>query len=169
MKFEFRKSRLGTGAFAAERIQSGDSIKFLTGEILGTKDVLRRIGSGKARRDDPLQIDDDLYILVDDTSLYFNHSCEPSAAIRGHNELFAYRTIEVDEEITFDYSTVVGMTALNAAWTMRCACASAKCRELIGSVSSIPIAELKEYAYRGALPDFIIRQCVQSRVAHASN
>jgi uncharacterized protein len=163
MKYKFQQSRIGIGAFATEEISLGETIKYFTGEVLNTKDVLKRVGGGTLRRDDPLQIDDDLYVVVDDTSLYFNHSCDPSAAVRGYNELFAYRTIGVGQEITFDYSTVVGFAVLNSCWAMTCECGSPKCRKTIRSAFSLPAAELKAYAYNGALPDFIIRQCVHSR------
>lgn len=164
MKFAFRQSRFGIGAFATEEIPCGETIMFVTGEILSTKDIMQRVGDRKPRRlDDPFQFDDDLYILVDESSLYFNHSCDPTGAIRGHNELFAYRTIGVGEEITYDYSTLVGLSPLNGAWAMRCECGSPKCRKTIRAVSSIPAADLKEYAYRGGLPDFIVRQCARAR------
>jgi uncharacterized protein len=165
MKYEFRQSRIGIGAFATEEISLGETIKFFSGEVLNTKDVLKRVGGGTLRRDDPLQIDDDLYIVVDDTSLYFNHSCDPSAAVRGYNELFAYRAIGVGQEITFDYSTVVGTAVLNTCWSMTCECGSTKCRKAIRSAFYLPAADLKAYAYNGALPDFIVRQCVNSLLA----
>ncbi len=138
MKYEFKQSRIGLGAFATEEIASGETIMFFTGEIMNTKDLLRQLGSGGFRRDDPLQIEEDLYILVDKNSLYFNHSCDPPAAVRGYNELFAMRAIQVGEELTFDYSTVVGFSAFNSNWSMNCECGSSKCRKTIRSIQSIP-------------------------------
>jgi hypothetical protein len=168
MTHEFRQSRIGTGAFAISGIAAGDTIRFFTGEILCTKDLMARLCAAKVRRDDPLQIEDDLYIVPDDNSLYFNHSCDPSAGVRRCNELFALRNIRHGEEITFDYSTVVGFSALNHTWSMRCMCASANCRHVIRSALTLPSEVLRRYAYAGALPDFVLRQCARAGVAEFS-
>ncbi|GDY28994.1 SET domain-containing protein-lysine N-methyltransferase [Gandjariella thermophila] len=53
---------------------------------------------------------------------FMNHSCEPNAMIRGR-DVFALRTAEPGEEITFDYHT----TEYELAEPFDCRCGSARC------------------------------------------
>ena len=168
MKYEIRDCRFGKGVFATTTIEVAETISFLTGEIVRTKEMLGKLNQHTVRRDDPLQIDEDLYVILDERSLYFNHSCEPTAVVSGYNTLVAFRAIESGEEITFDYSTVVGYSALTNNWTMECQCGAVQCRHIIRSVISIPSIQLVGYLQGGGVPDFILRQLIRGGTAQYS-
>lgn len=87
-----------------------------------------------------LQIDKSLWIspFKNNPGFYINHSCNPSAGIRGSIEIVAMRDIKKGEEITFDYST----SESEDGWTLVCQCGEENCRRLIESYELLP-AELK--------------------------
>lgn len=65
---------------------------------------------------------------------FLNHSCNPSAGIKGKVTLVALRDMNEGDEITIDYSTIEG----NPLWEMKCACGAPNCRKLIRSVQFLP-------------------------------
>jgi hypothetical protein len=67
---------------------------------------------------------------------FMNHSCEPNAVIRGR-EVFALRTVDPREEITFDYNT----TEYSLAEPFDCRCGSGSCVGLVQGFGSLPRAE----------------------------
>ena len=93
-----------------------------------------------------------MYIDLDEKFRQINHSCDPNAGIKGENELFAIKDIGIGDEITFDYSTVVGS---QSDWSMECKCRSKKCRKQIKNYRSIPKDILNSYFHLGCLPDFV--------------
>lgn len=111
--------------------------------------------AGMLNYTDPLQIEDDLHLVLNPLPRTFNHSCTPNAGIRGSNQLFALRDIEIDEELTYDYSSTVGT---NVEWWMCCHCKTERCRGEVGNVLTIPQKVLAEYHALNLLPDFIRRQ-----------
>jgi len=149
---------MGSGTYAVSKIHRGEFIRNLSGEELSYPELLKRLRSGEENIDDPLQVGAHLFIDLDEPSRLINHSCDPTAGIRGKNTLVAIRDIEEDEEITYDYSATVGT---NNAWGMKCLCGSPRCRKVIGNVLSIPEDSLKNYVENRALQDFIIRQLVE--------
>ncbi len=158
MKFIVKESKFnGKGCFAVEEIKKGEKITELTGEIVSQDEINKRIADGTERLDDPLQITENQFIDLDRPSIFFNHSCDPNAGVRGKNELFALKNIFKGEEITYDYSSVVGK---NIDWFMSCLCkcGSKNCRKKIGNVLTIPVKYLKNYKKKGVLPDFIKNQ-----------
>jgi len=158
MKLEIKESKIvGRGSFATEGVKKGETIKVLTGERVSREETEKRINEGREYVDDPLQIGDNLYLDLDESSRLINHSCDPNSGICGESELFAIKNIEKGEEITFDYSTTVGK---NISWYMKCNCSSKNCRKKIGNVLTIPKETLKRYNQAGALPDFIRNQII---------
>lgn len=156
-KLEIRNTKnYGLGVFAREEIPGGEAIMVLDGEILSFDEIMGRIGLDEENIDDPLQIDEWLFIDMDEVSRSFNHSCEPNAGMRKRSELFALRSILPGEEITFDYSTVVGPNITPDMWTMECSCGASSCRKTIGNVLSIPDDRLQLYLKAGALQDHIL-------------
>lgn len=74
-----------------------------------------------------LQVDTDHYQLPADPfepADYINHSCEPSAGIRGQVTLVARRDLAVGDEVTFDYAT----TDSRPYDEFDCTCGAAACR-----------------------------------------
>ena len=154
-KLEIRDTfKYGRGVFAAENIEKGRVIRILAGEIISTTECLKRIILRRLKSDDPLQIEDDRFIVPDKISRYFNHSCQPNAGLRKISELFALREIKTGEEITFDYSSTVSG---HSFWHMSCKCGEENCREKIGNVLTLPPKVLDNYAAEGALQDYMQR------------
>src|SRR3989344_6242177 len=104
--FEVKKSKIsGKGIFASKRIKKGQTICFLNGELCTLDEIIKKVNEGKEEPSDPLEIEDEQYIDLNEFSRTFNHSCSPNTFIRGKNELVTLRDIQLNEEITYDYST----------------------------------------------------------------
>lgn len=160
--FVVRESKHGRGAFATNSIAAGTWITALTGELLSTLEVGAQINEQKISSDDPLQVANDLYVLLDPKSHYFNHSCNPNAGIRGYNSLIAIADIREGEEITFDYSTTVGIAPIHRFWTMECTCGATGCRKKLGSVLTIEPLQIRKYIRMNVLPKFIMEQITRA-------
>jgi len=72
---------------------------------------------------------------------FINHSCRPSAGLRGRNRVIALRPIARGEHITIDYAT----TEADPFWRMPCRCGARECRRVIGGVLSLPAEVFKKY------------------------
>jgi uncharacterized protein len=156
-KFQIKETKtIGKGVFASEKILKGQTIWILDGEIILYDDCVNRVETGKENIDDPLQIDEWLYIDLDELSRTFNHSCNPSAGLQKRSELFALRDIQIGEQITYDYSSAVWPNITPDIWTMKCLCNENKCRKTIGNILTIPSTELQRYYELGALQDSLI-------------
>ena len=158
MKIEVKPSKIGgKGAHATAQIPSGETITPFEGQELPNAEVKRLQDAGQLGRDDSLQIDVDFYIVPDGThpSYFINHSCEPNAAVRNRNQIIAVRDILPDEEITYDYSMVVGN---EVDWSMPCNCDVAQCRKIVANWESIPLETLKKYIARGIMQNFMRKQ-----------
>jgi uncharacterized protein len=145
----------GKGVFAGEDIFRGGVIFVLDGEIVSFDEGTKRVLQGELRNDDPLQIGEKEFLILDDFSNLFNHSCSPNAGLRKRSELFALRDIPKGEEITYDYSTVVAPNIDATIWTMKCNCQAENCRKEIGNILSIPPTVLQKYIEANALQDYM--------------
>lgn len=135
----------------------------LTGTRTSGKAVDRLIKKGLVREDDPFEIGNDEYLILDQVPLMANHSCNPNTGVRGIQTLIALRAIRAGEEITYDYSTVVGENAPGESdWILICACKEARCRKRIGNWQTLPKRRLAYYARKRVLPAFILAQ-IQAR------
>ena len=83
----------------------------------------------------------DHWIDPDKPFKFLNHSCNPSAGVRGKVELVALRDMKEGEEITVDYSTIEG----DPRWEMPCACKQANCRKIIRSIHFLPEEQFNKY------------------------
>ena len=154
----------GTGMFATEAIPKGDTVCIFAGEEITIPELQERYAQGTERIDDPFQIASDKYLDLYQPYIFFNHSCDPNAGLRGRGKLFSLRDIEPGEEITFDYSTSewtddeAWRTPWNELWRVPCTCGSSLCRGEIRTFPSLS-AERKEYYRKNdALPDFILER-----------
>ncbi len=153
---EIRDSQInGQGVFATRKIIRAQYITALTGKLVTTRDVAMACIAGELSYTDPLQIDEELHLVLTPLARSFNHSCVPNTGIRGSNQLFALRDIEAGEEITYDYSSTVGT---NVEWWMPCHCLSNECRGEVGNVLTIPETVLAKYLAVDLLPAFIKKQ-----------
>lgn len=152
MRLKIKKTNTGRGVFAGEMIAKGAVITQMQGKECVWDEVEKLIKKGKVRLDDPFQIGEDDFLLLDRLSLLFNHSCDPNAGINKKRALVALRAIRPGEEICYDYSATV---CTHSSWTMRCKCGSPLCRKKIGNVLTIPLSVRKKYKAKGLLSAFI--------------
>jgi len=157
-----RSNISGKGAFAKESISSGETICFMEGDLIDIDEMMWRVDEGYEVGSDPLGVDNEMYMDLDELPRSINHSCSPNAFIRGRNELVALRDIFKDEEIFFDYSTTMNDNrekielSGGELWTMECKCGSKNCRKVVDQFKTLP-KELQEYYIINKLaPDFII-------------
>jgi len=152
MRLNIKKTHMGRGVFAGQAIAKGAVIAAVKGKECGWEEVEKLIKKGVVRVDDPFQIGEDDFLLLNRLSVLFNHSCQPNAGITKKREVVALRAIQIGEEICYDYRATV---CTHSSWTMRCKCGTSVCRKKIGNVRTIPRSVLKSYKARGLLSAFI--------------
>ena len=147
------KSRIaGRGVFAGRRYTSGDLIF----------DFMKPPPAFCHRDDLPmgkaiaLQVSHDIYLLasgaIDD---YFNHSCDPNAAviIRGGTAILrAIRPIKPMEEITFDYS----LTMVDNPLEIPCRCGVPACRKVVREYRTLPAEVRHRYEHLKIVPEYVL-------------
>ncbi|NOK35858.1 SET domain-containing protein-lysine N-methyltransferase [Corallococcus exercitus] len=111
--FELRQSPIqGQGAFATRRIRKGARIIEYIGERITQAEADARYDDESMERHHTFlfNLDDDTVLdagTIHNESRYINHSCEPncqSLIDKGHIHIYALRTIEPGEELTYDYA-----------------------------------------------------------------
>jgi hypothetical protein len=128
---EKRKTRCGHGLFTNAEIPAGTLILIQGGHVMS---VLEEPWFPDGGCDLSLQISDEFVIgpkelhEVEDAD-FVNHSCDPNAGWKGQIFLMAMRDIAVDEEIRFDYATVVSVPD----YGFDCECESPYCRKRVAS------------------------------------
>jgi len=154
----------GNGVFANENIAKGDKICFLEGELCTLDEIMEKISEGIEALSDPLGVDEEMYLDLDEISRTYNHSCNPNSYIRGKSELIAMRDIRAEEEITYDYSTTMSDNkekiekAGGKLWTHRCNCKSKNCRKIIDQFITLPKERQKFYLANKLMPDFMLKK-----------
>ena len=162
--FEIKKSKIaGNGVFALSKIAKGQTICFLIGELCTLDEVIKRCNEGKEEPSDPLEVEDEEYLDLDEVSRTFNHSCNPNTYIRGKNELVALTEIKIGEEITYDYSTTMNdneekiIKAGRELWTCKCHCGAKNCRGIIDQFKTLPKETQNFYIHNRLMPDFMLK------------
>lgn len=85
-----------------------------------------------------------------------NHSCNPNCKILVINTrafLYSIKVIKPNDEITFDYSTIIA-----SDFTFNCSCKSYNCRKIIGNVLSLNDNDFKKMKNLGIIPSFILEK-----------
>ena len=96
---KIKKSKIaGNGIFSDKEIEEGQSICFLEGELISLDEVIKRCNERKEEPSDPLGIDNEEYIDLNDLSRTFNHSCNPNTFVKNKNELIALRKIKKEKK-----------------------------------------------------------------------
>ncbi len=162
--FTIKKSNIaGNGVFANKEIPKGKTICFLSGELCSLDEVIKRVNEGKEEPSDPLEVDDEEYLDLDEVSRTFNHSCNPNSFIHGKNELIALWNIKTGEEITYDYSTTMNdneekiVSAGRELWTCKCNCGSENCRGIIDQFKTLTKEIQQFYISNKFMPDFMLK------------
>jgi SET domain-containing protein len=145
----------GRGVYTEDPIRKGQMIHRMGGERVSLLVCAARIALGRVRLDDPLPIRKYEYLVLDDFSLCFNHSCAANAGLVKESDLVALVDIAPGEEITFDYSLTMRRSFYSRFWSMPCGCRAGACRGWVGDIRSVPLEHLRRYVEAGALQDFI--------------
>lgn len=153
----------GRGVFAGIDIRKGELIHRMGGRRVSLLGCIAGVLTGDIRIDDPLPIRKYEYIVLDEFSTLFNHSCAANAGIVNEVNLVALTDIARGTEITFDYSMTVRASVLTAFWTMPCGCGAPSCRKTIGDIRTVSEAQVQRYLRAGALQDFIIDSLTADR------
>ena len=142
----------GRGMIAGENIQKGEMINRVEGPLR-----FQANNSKKESLSHPnwIGVKKDVWIDPKRPHKFLNHSCRPSAGVRGLT-LFAIQDIGEGEEITIDYSTVEG----DAQWEMQCSCGEKECRKVIRSIQYLPPAQFKRIPY---IPAYFRNLYLESR------
>lgn len=100
-------------------------------------------------------LDDDLYGSTydpeEDTSYFFNHSCQPNTWYETDNYIVAMRDILPGEHVTYDYAFTETESSLHAG--LHCRCGSSSCRKVL-TFNDWRSPEWKE-KYRGHYTSYI--------------
>lgn len=129
----------GKGLFAGEDIKAGETIRIIKGVLKfkinkGVKDALANPNW--------IGVAQDQWIDPDKFFKFINHSCDPSAGVKGKVTCVALRDIKEGEEITFDYSIIEA----DDLWQMPCSCGAKNCRKIIKSIKFLPEENFKKYS-----------------------
>ena len=146
----------GRGVFAEDDIRKGELIHRMGGRRVSLLGCIAAVLTGAIRIDDPLPIRKYEYLVLDEFSILFNHSCGANAGIANEVDLIALTDIPRGTEITFDYSMTVRSSMFTAFWTMPCGCGAQSCRKTIGDIRTVSARHVQRYLQAGALQDFII-------------
>ena len=146
----------GRGVFAEVDIRKGELIHRMGGRRVSLLGCIAGVLTGAIRIDDPLPIRKYEYIVLDEFSILFNHSCGANAGIANEVNLIALTDIPRGTEITFDYSMTVRASVFTAFWKMPCGCGAPSCRKTIGDIRTVSDEQVERYLQAGALQDFII-------------
>lgn len=136
-KYLFKKilskaNEYGRAAVAQERIEAGDLVLRFRGEIKTFDEY------PFAEKPYLIPVGNFLWINPVGTPRYINHSCEPNCEIRNKIELYAIRSIEPGEEISFSYNVITEDSTSSSAsffeecrwdhaFTFLCLCGSRSC------------------------------------------
>lgn len=155
--FEIKDThKYGRGVYAKRNFKKGELIWVLDGKEVSEIDCDKMVADGLVNNDDPLQISQDSYLLLDKFSIIFNHSCDPNGALKGRSTMIAIKDIKPGEEITYDYSALVPPYNHTFTTMTNCLCGSIKCRHSLGNISTLPKETIEDYKKAGVLQDFIL-------------
>ncbi len=149
--------RNGLGIVALRSFDAGGLICRIRGQVVSAAVVWRYWDTDPRRGENCFRYDADHYLDPEgEIGAYANHSCNPNAGVvktgRGLS-LRAIRRIAAGDEITHDYSTLLGA---DDVWTMKCNCGEAGCRRVVRHYRSLPAPVLRRYRRLGVIPAFIL-------------
>ncbi|MBS3084975.1 SET domain-containing protein [Candidatus Pacearchaeota archaeon] len=150
--FYLKENGFGEGLFAKKVINKFEKILLFEDPVVTGKKSIKldfkyytsAIGNG-------LQIGKDAYIYLKDPGRVVNHSCNPNSGVIKDNLLIAIKKINIDEEITFDYSTTMD----EDCWTLEGKCESKNCRKIIKDFKFLPKEIQNKYLKKRIVQKFI--------------
>jgi hypothetical protein len=154
---EVRRVRNGRGIVALKPFRRGALICEIRGAIVSGETVWGYWKTDPRRGANCFRYDAEHYLDPEgEIGAFANHACNPNAGIvkRGRRLLFkAIRPIAAGDEITHDYSTLLGA---DDVWKMKCNCGAPACRKVVRNFRALPPAVLRAYRKLGIIPRFIL-------------
>ncbi len=151
-----KRVRNGHGIVALKKFRKNAILCEIKGKIVSAEEVWHYWETDPRLGENCFRYDDDYYLNPEgEIGQYANHSCNPNAGIvkRGKRLLLkAVSPIAAGEEITHDYSTLLGA---DDVWKMRCNCGAVNCRRWVRNISTLPGSVLAKYRELGVVPEFI--------------
>lgn len=152
-----REVRNGSGIVALKPFAPGATVCTIRGRIVSAARVWRYWKNDPRRGANCFRYDADHYLDPEgEIGAWANHSCNPNAGVfktASRLMLRAIRPIAAGDEITHDYSTLLGA---DDVWTMRCNCGERRCRKVVRNIARLPPQLLRRYITLGAVPAFIL-------------
>ena len=152
-----RPVRNGYGIVTAKPFRQAATIVEIKGKIVTADEVWRYWKIDPRRGANCFRYDEERYLDPNgEIGRYANHSCNPNAGIvkkGGRLILIAIASIAAGEEVTHDYSTLLGA---DDRWQMDCNCGEANCRQVVENIAKLPPATVRAYRRLGIIPDFIL-------------
>lgn len=152
-----RPVRNGRGIVALKAFAPGAVICQIRGKVVTGDAVWRYWDIDPRRAENCFRYDSDHYLDPDgEIGAYANHSCNPNAGVikAGRRLLLkAIRPIAAGDEVTHDYSTLLGA---DDVWRMKCDCGEPNCRKVVRNVRRLPTGVLAGYKSLGIIPEFIL-------------
>ena len=132
----------GRGLISGENAKAGEIITRIKGPL--------KFKINKNKRDalahpDWVGVKKDIWIDPSRPHKFLNHSCYPTAGVKGIT-IIAARDIKEGDEITVDYSTIEG----DPRWEMSCSCGQANCRKKIRSIEFLTPQQFEKIPYISA-------------------
>jgi hypothetical protein len=152
--FKIEHNGKGMAVLAGIPFAKGAYLMEFTGPRYHRSEILAHRSGNQDRF---LQVDAETYLgpsgNLDDL---VNHSCAPNGGLRfedGRIFLVALKAIAEHEEICWDYST----TSSSSSFSMRCACGTPECRDVIGDFEFLDEAIQQRYRDLQLVPPYLRR------------
>jgi len=75
------------------------------------------------------------------TGIYLNHSCNPTAGVKGKNKIVAVKPLKKGTEVTIDYA----LSETYPLWHLVCNCGSKNCRKVVKPYQDLPQRRKDKY------------------------
>lgn len=126
-----RSGKKGIGLFVTRPIAQGEILVITGGHIIHRSEL-----KAHPKPEHPFQVEKDFLISPLDMEKYdgifaVNHSCEPTAGIRGQTTLVALRDLKTGDEICYDYVMTDSDPEGAVTFQMECLCGKPTCRRKI--------------------------------------
>lgn len=151
-----KRVRNGKGIVATKAFRTNARVCVIEGRIVTAEEVWDMWDDEPRRAENCFRFDADNYLdphgLI---GAFANHSCSPNAGVykvRGKLVLRALRPIGKGEEVTHDYSTLLGS---DDVWKLKCNCGERECRKIVANWESLPPAVTSRYLLLGAIPRYV--------------
>jgi len=157
-----QRVRNGRGIVALRSFSSGATVCQIKGSVVSGEEVWRYWDREPRQAENCFRYDVDHYVNPEgEIGAFANHSCNPNAGVfKSGSRLWlkAIKRITAGDEITHDYSTLLGA---DDVWKMKCNCGATNCRKVVKNYGQLPAGTIRKYRRLGIIPEFILATAVE--------